>query len=515
MADLILLNADILSIPQLDPKKRLIAVRNGVISAVTSTREVNTLKTRNTLIIDCTGRTVMPGFIDAHLHLRAFAESMGALNLTPAQNVRSISDIQARIKTLARTLPAGAWIRGKGYHEFDLAEKRHPTRQDLDLAAPDHPVKLSHRSGHAHALNSLALKCAGISGETGDPDGGLIDRQVPSGEPSGVLFQMGRFLSERVPPMEKSLVDRGVRAASERLLSLGITSVQDASRQNGIRQWQEFHRWKEDGLFAPRMSVFLGYDSHEAGKTLCLDPDPDEARLRMNGIKFILDRSTGRLHPPEEEFNEAVLSVHRAGMRVAVHAIEEPDIRSACEAIALAQKTSHRSGPRHRIEHCSVCPPELAERIASCGIIVVTQPPFVYFNGDRYLATVPEDQKNHLYPFAALIKKGVVVAAGSDCPVVPPDPFIGIYAAMSRKTRGGNTLAPEERIAFADALRMYTASAAAAAGEECLKGSISPKKMADLVIVDGSPQTLPQDAVKELKVETTILDGKIVWQRRP
>ena len=178
------------------------------------------------------------------------------------------------------------------------------------------------------------------------------------------------------------------------------------------------------------------------------------------------------------------------------------------------RKTLYRPEPRHRIEHCSVCPPELAEKIASLGIIVVTQPPFIFFNGDRYLKTVAAGQKDYLYPLATLIKKGIIVAASSDCPVVPPDPFLGMYAAMSRKTEGGDILVPGEKITFAEALRMYTEAAAKAAGEETLKGAISPGKLADMVIADRAPASLRPEAIKDLKAETTIIHGKIVWQRK-
>jgi len=515
MADLILFNANIVSMPLVSPNEKLVAIQNGSITSVTTNDALGVLKNRNTTVIDCTGTTVLPGFFDAHLHLHAFAESLVTLSLTPGNDIRSISDIQSRIRALSKRLPAGSWIRGKGYHEFHLAEQRHPDRWDLDAAAPDHPIKLSHRSGHAHVLNSLALNRVGITGETSDPPGGLVDRSIKTGEPNGVLYEMGGLLSERIPSLDSQELKRGIKMANQHFLSMGITSVQDASSQNTIGRWHEFCRWKEDGLLLPRVNMFFGLKGFDESQKHDGKNRPDVKQLRVNGVKIILDKTTGELHPPQSELNEAVLTVHRAGMQVAIHAIEEVDIESACNAIAYAQKEFYRPDHRHRIEHCSVCTPALAKRIASLGMMVVTQPPFIYYNGDRYLKTVPDEQINHLYPIGTLLKSGITVAGSSDCPVVSANPFAGMYAAMSRATETGGVLLPEEKITFPEALMMYTGSAAKATFEERIKGSIIPGKLADLVIVKGELARLQPHEMRDTVVEMTIFDGKIAWRKNP
>ncbi len=301
MSDLILFNAHILHTDPETRKGRLVAVRAGKIMAVTGDEKIKELRGRDTKVIDCKGKTLVPGFIDAHFHLHAFAESLVTLDLTPQNRVRSVSDIQAGIRKLSQTQPPKTWIRGKGYHEFDLAEKRHPNRWDLDQAAPIHPVKLTHRSGHAHVLNTPALDLVGITRETADPTGGLIDRNIETGEPTGLLYEMAGFLSKAIPPLDSQEMDRGIKMADRQLLSLGITSVQDASFRNNLGTWENFRHWKEHGLFKPRVSMMLGVEGFGEYPGQDFSTHMDENHLRLNGVKIILDETTCNLYPPKSE----------------------------------------------------------------------------------------------------------------------------------------------------------------------------------------------------------------------
>jgi predicted amidohydrolase YtcJ len=230
-------------------------------------------------------------------------------------------------------------------------------------------------------------------------------------------------------------------------------------------------------------------------------------------VKIILHEITGDLHPGQEELNQGVLHIHESGMQVLLHAVQKREIEAACDAIDFALQRSPRPDPRHRIEHCSVCPPSLARRIASLGIVVVTQPSFIYYNGERYLRTVPESERHHLYPIATLMKSDVRVAGSSDCPVVPANPLMGIYSAVSRKAENGEFVSPGETISPSDAIRMFTIDAAKATFEERIKGSLAPGKLADLVVLSGDPIKLPIDEVKEIKVEMTVLNGEVVWNK--
>jgi predicted amidohydrolase YtcJ len=513
MADLILYNANIITLDLNIEKAQLVAIGEGRIQVVGGDEALKNLKHSDAQVIDCCGKTVLPGFCDTHFHLQASAAKSVTLDVSPQAMVYSISDLQARIGRNSKKLESGAWIRASGYHEFNLAEGRHPTRWDLDKAAPEHPVKLTHQSRHAHVLNSLALDRVGISISTPDPPGGLIDRSTPTGEPTGILFEMNDFLSEHVPPLEESDFNRGVELVNQKLLSLGITSIHDASSHNGFKQWMSLCSWKEKDKFLPRVNMVLGlngFNNREQSDFPCFR---NKDQLHFSGIKIILDKTTGQLYPPQKELNRLVFKIHRAGLQAAIHAIEETAVESACIAIEHALKKIPKPDHRHRIEHCSVCSPSLAKRLASSGIMVVTQPAFIYHNGDRYLETVSNSAIQHLYPIATLINNGVNVAGSSDSPIVPPNPLIAMHAAVTRKTKTGKTVSAKERIDPMAALRMYTTDAAKATFDEAEKGSITAGKLADLVVLNNEPTKLLLTELQDLAVEMTILNGNIVWNK--
>ncbi len=507
-ADLILHNANVLTLHPSHPKSQLVAISNGKVLSVSTDEALKKFRSARTQIIDCRGKTVLPGFNDAHCHLVAFAESLLTPDLSPA-TVHSISDIKDKIRKIAQNLSAGSWIRASGYNEFYLAERRHPTRWDLDEATTTHPVKLTHRSGHAHVLNSLALALAGITEETPEPPGGLIERDLETGEPNGLLYGMHAYLAKVVPPLSNSELEQGIKLANEKLLALGVTSIQDASPHNDMRRWKMFQQWKGRDYLKPRVNMMLGAEAFSGLHKSDLYPSSGDNQLRLGAIKIILDETRGQLNPPQAELNQEVLAIHQSGFQVALHAVEETTIEAACSALEHALKMSPRQDHRHRIEHCSVCTPTMAKRLALLGVVIVTQPAFIYYSGERYLKTVPEQQLKHLYPIASLTKAGLKVAASSDCPVVPPDPLVGIYAAVSRMTESGQSLLPEECVTPSQALRMYTESAAYASFEEDIKGTIAPGKLADLIILNGDPTEIAAEEIKDLEVEMTIIGGQI------
>ena len=307
-----------------------------------------------------------------------------------------------------------------------------------------------------------------------------------------------------------------------------------------------FQHWKERDLLKSRVSMILGgegFDEYRRqpfpaqvnpvrNSSRELDPagiivksNPaakqrsiisngvNEKDLRIGGVKIIVHEVTGRLTPDQKELSEMVLQIHQLGFQAVLHAVEEPTIEAACSAIESALKASPRLDHRHRIEHCAVCFPPLAKRLASLGIMVVTQPSFIYYHGERYLRTVPDSNLRHLYPIATLMKNGVKVVGSSDCPVSPVNPLIGIYSSVSRMAESGEFILPEEKISPFEALRMYTDEAAKTTFEETIKGSITPGKLADLVILNGDPTRLPVNEIKDIEVEMTILNGEVVWDR--
>jgi predicted amidohydrolase YtcJ len=513
MTDLILVNANVITMNPALPNAQRITIKNGKIHHVESHGIIKGLRDLGTTVIDCQGKTVLPGFIDAHLHFFAFAESLVTLSLEPRHQIHSISDIQARIRRFSENLRPGTWIRGRGYNEFYLAEKRHPTRWDLDGATAFHPIKLTHRSGNAYVLNSQALKLVGISKETPDPPEGLIDRDIETGEPTGILYGMGDILAKAIPPLDLDQMKEGIKLATEELCASGITSIHDASPRNDLKRWESIKQYKEDNLLKPRITLILGKDGFEEYRRDRFPPPVDDDQVSLGGVKIILHETTGQLTPAQTYLNEMVLEIHRAGMQAILHAIEEKTIHAACTALEYALNKSPRADHRHRIEHCSVCSQELAKRVASLGVTVVSQPSFIYYNGERYLRTVPESNLRHLYPLATLLKSGVRVAGSSDCPIAPANPLIGIYSAVSRRAENGEYLLPEEGISPVEALRMYTISAAEATFTERTLGSVSSGKLADLVMLSADPTRLPADKLKDIKVEMTILNGEVVWHQ--
>jgi predicted amidohydrolase YtcJ len=510
MYDIIFNNANIITMNPSVPSARLVAVKGDHIAEVTDGDGFDALKGKGSRILDCCGKTMIPGFIDAHCHISAYAESLVTLNLSPRAGVRSISGIKDRILEHCLQVPADAWVRGKGYNEFYIAEKRHPNRWDLDAAAPENPVKLTHRSGHAHVLNTLALEYVGINDKTGDPPGGLIERDPENGLPTGILYGMSRYLAGKIPGFENEEIERGLELADTKLLSYGVTSVQDASFSNSLKQWKRFESWKERNILHPRVTMMLGAEAFTDFDAQSYVSTVEKTELRLGGVKIMAGRETGSLQPSQTELNRIIASILAAGFQTAIHAVEEPVIEAAVKGFEFASRLHSRADSRHRVEHCSVCSPGLLQKLASLGGMVVTQPAFLFYEGERYLKTVPTDQLKYLYPIDLMLKNNLLVAFGSDLPIVDANPMVGIGTAVTRCSENGSRL-PGQAIGLYDAIRMYTLDAAAASFEESLKGSISPGKLADFILLSDDPFSVTNDHIKNIRVVMTVLGGRIVW----
>lgn len=511
-ADLLLFNARVLTMDPALPEAEAVAIGGNRIMARGRDSELAPLAGPGTRRIDCEKKTLLPAFHDAHMHLFALASNLISLDCSPAA-VSSIVEIQQALSRRALSTPPGQWIKATGYNEFYLAEKRHPTRWDLDKAAPAHPVKLAHRTRQACVLNSRALALAGITAETPDPPGGLIERDPETGEPTGLLFGLNAHLSESVipPPSDQELAE-AITRAEKMLLASGITSIQDATSHNGPAQYERFRRAMTAGGFRLRVKIMLGIEGFQKLQRGEWSPADDSRGPSLGAVKIMIGEVSGRLNPPQPDLNEMVLSVHRAGFQVALHAIEANTVEAAITAIEGALRQWPREDHRHRIEHCAECPPPLLERLRTSRIAIVTQPAFLYFHGERYFATVEEHRLPWLYRIGSWQGAGLLTAASSDAPVIPHDPLIGIYAAVTRKAIIGRELLPEERIAPLEALRMHTAAGARAAFEEREKGTITAGKLADLVLLSADPTRVPPEEIKNIRVEKTILGGQIVWE---
>ncbi len=511
-ADLILENANVITVDPEQPTAEVVAVKGDKIMLVASNESLESVRGSRSKIVDCGGKTLVPGFNDAHCHIFSFIRKLLSIDLSPSA-VSSISDIKTAISRKAQNTPSGQWIKGTNYNDFYLDEKHHPTRWDIDEVAPHHPVVISHRSLHACVLNSLALSLVGITRETPEPPGGLIDRDLDSGEPTGLLFEMLGYVREKVmPALSETELTEGITLANQHYLSQGITSLQEATVVNSLSQWQKFRRFKDMGRLKSRIYMMTGIESlsqfQEAGFTF----GSGDTGLRLGGVKIILSETPGQLYPPQSELNQRVLEAHRAGFQLAIHAFRPNTVEAAITALEYAQSQLPQAGRRHRIEHCSECPPPLLRRLKRLQTVVVTQPPFLYYSGERYLATLTAEQLRWLYRIKSFLNGGLVVAGSSDCPVVPDNPLVGIYAAVTRQAESGQPLLPRERISASRALAMYTINAAYASFEEGIKGSITPGKLADMVLLSADPTRMPPERIRDIQVQMTILGGKVVWE---
>jgi predicted amidohydrolase YtcJ len=511
-ADLVLHNARVLTLDNKLPLASMVAIKGSNILTVGSEHEFDSVKGANTKVIDCEGKTVIPGFNDAHCHPISFAMTLLYVDCSPSK-VNSISDIKTHISKQARSAASSEWVRAAKYNDTQLAEARHPTRRDLDEAAPDNPVILVHDSGKSCVLNSLALQLIGLTKDTPDPPGGHIGHDANTGELNGIISGRNEYVEQRIPPLGQQELQHGIRLANQDYLSHGITSIQDTTWSNGLRHWKYFQELKESGLLAPRVTMMVGSDAVEEFQQNDLRTGSGDSQLRLGGAKIALDESTGLEHPPQEELNNHVLRAHRAGFQLALHVGHVHNLQTSLASLQFLVQNDPTPYSRPRLEHCAFCPSALVPKLRAFETIVITQPSFLYYLGETYLKEVSAEQLNWLYPMRSFKSQGVVTAISSDSPLFPCNPFIGISAAVTRKEQLGNTIGPHESASALDTLKMHTSWPAYASFEEDSKGSITAGKLADLLVLSDDPTNIEPEGIIDVAVMTTIIDGKVVWER--
>ena len=510
---LVLVNANVLTMDDSNPSAEAVAVAGERIALVGSKHEVLRLQSAKNQVVDCRGLTLLPGFNDAHCHLPGLGRRLRDLDCGPSR-VDSIRELQSQVREWVGSRQSAGWVRGHGYDDLNLAERRHPDRHDLDVAAPSHPVWLEHRSGHASALNSRALALASIHRETPDPPGGVIERDPGTGEPTGVLFEMRGFLRQRLGNTRtEGEFEEGMRSAGRLLSGYGITSVQDAGADNGIERWLTFQRLQSRGVLSCRITMFAGIGRLNEMLNAGLSHGSGDNRLRLGHAKIVLTLTSGVLHPPLEELKGLVSMAHQRGFPVALHCIEEESIAAGAGALEACRTP----GLSDRIEHCAEGTPDLVEAVRRSGASVVTQPGFIYHNGHSYRENVGWRLLPHLYPVEALKRAGVSVAFGSDAPVIDPNPWPAIYSAVTRRAADGNALSThnsnDQTIGVSEALRMYAAAPACAEGASAAKGSIEVGKLADMVLVDSDPLSAQHEDLPKTKAVMTLVCGEVKWSQ--
>ncbi len=528
-ADLILYNAKVWTFDPRKPHAEAVGIAGDRIIGVGSNSDVFSLKATETEAIDCRGLPLIPGLNDAHCHVLSTAASLSGFDCGHGE-VSSIANLLSSLRAYAGGLAPGQWIRGYGLDPKALRECRYPTRLELDSATPDHPVRLEHFSGHAAVLNSLALKLAAIDYSTPDPLDGVIEREAGTGEPTGVLFEMGGFLRQRLGNTRSIVeLESGVAGLSARLLKYGITSVQDAGPDNGMEQWRTFNSLNDNAKFAPRMTMMAGAGCLEEFVEEGLGWGSGSDSLRLGHAKIMLTATIGRLYPAPEDLHWLCSKASKAGFPVAIHAVEQqavdavlgiPEFRSAHSVDS--RRENHVPVPRKRLEHCAECPPGLMGKLARSRLTVVTQPGFIYWRGDNYLERVDRELLPFLYDSTAMHRLGVPLAFGSDSPIIDPSPWKGIYSAVTSLTKTGKRFPRlsgdvdygrqgPNSMTIGEALSTYSVGGAKAEGTEAFKGIIRRGMLADLALLDAALDDDSPETIEHTHAEMTIVGGEIKW----
>jgi predicted amidohydrolase YtcJ len=524
MKDFLLLNGNILTMDG-GRAATAVAFHQGRISHLGDSTTLRSDARPGVTIVDLAGRTVVPAFTDAHAHVW----KMGHL-LTTMLDLRQTPSLDSLAKSVATRdtqLPEGEWLLGRGFNEVNMREKRKPSRHDLDRAAPNRPVVLTHTSGHIYAANSAALRVAGITSMTPQPPGGVIEHDQ-NGEPNGLLHETAMGLINRVlPPHTASNYEQMILAALRHQLSLGITASADCGV---IPELLNVYRDMDArGALPARMLVMPLRRVDGRKDTVPLPEQYISDMLRVDTVKFLADGglsgataalsvpyrhsdSRGTLRFGKEDLQLLCQESHDQGWRIATHAIGDVTIDlvlSVYESLG-----PHPKGLAHRIEHLGLPDSAQLRRAARMGVIAVPQTIFLHELGGNFLAMTPDALLPRTYPVRSMLDSGLTVALSSDAPVVEDDnPLMGMYAAITRRTKDGRLICPEQGITAAEALYAYTMGGAIASGEANTRGSITPGKWADVAVLSANPLTAETEALPEVRVDMTFLAGNIVYER--
>ncbi|OGL17418.1 MAG: hypothetical protein A3F92_04080, partial [Candidatus Rokubacteria bacterium RIFCSPLOWO2_12_FULL_71_22] len=442
-----------------------------------------------------------------------------------------------------------SWIVGFGVEDSGLEERRFPTRDELDRAAPGHPVYLKHRSGHAAVANSLALAAAGITDQSPQPPGGHMDRDA-TGRLTGVLREKSAAapIEKILPVPTRDRMKEGVITAGRLYASAGITSVHDAGAEARPDTYRAYHEAVAEGRLHQRVYAMIwGWPGNHLylEKDLGLRTGFGDERLRLGAVKLFVDGSIqvftcafydpyitldtdstranprGVLQLTPNELNDLVVEAHAKGFQVALHAQGDYGIDVALDAIQYAMWKAPRPDPRHRIEHCQCVTPEGLRRMRRLGVIGSFYPHHSWYWADRHISTfIGEERASRMNPMKSAMRAGVVTVAHSDAPIAAigdpvfgAEPLFGIWCAVNRTTRAGKVIGPEERITPMEGIRAFTINAAYASFEERLKGSIEPGKLADLIVLDRDPCAVDPWEIRDVQVLRTIIGGRTVFAR--
>lgn len=534
-AELVLTGGNIITLKHKGDRAQSIAIKNEKILTAGTDKQVSKYIGKATRVIALHGKTVMPGFNDVHQHpapVYEFKEPYAVLRL---DTVSSMKNLIALLKRKAAITPKGMLIRGVGYNETKLGGQ--PIRDSLDKASSMHPILISHVSGHMSAANSYLVEHAGINEATKDPAGGLFERYPGTNKPDGICKELAAGYLRRAknityPPKPTPAQEMaGYRLYFNQVLASGVTSIGDAwTTPEKVVTYNKLVAEK----FPMRFNLIIGVDYLDQvlnGKIPQLHSD----YLRINTIKVIqgnsLSGKTCWLYEPYDMINPLTgkkdyygipparsqaaldslfLKIHSFGWQIACHSNGDREIDMVIAAIEKAQKLHPRTDARHRIEHCSITNQNILDHIKNAGIIPVFHC-YMYELGEKMLVYGPERLKL-LHPTKTAQDMGIVYALHSDAPISAYPAMLRLGSAVTRKTKEGVVIGANQCIDAEDAIKAYTYGGAYTTFEENKKGSLLPGRFADMVVLDADPTTINPDKIRNIKVNMTMVGGRIVYR---
>ena len=540
-ADIIFIGDHIITVDSTAVNVTAVAVAGQNIVATGSAEEVLKLKKSSTRIVELGNNALVPGFIDAHGHMTGVAKLTEIIDLAspPVGRVENIDDIVALIESKIDTqkLVPGTWVLGFGYDDSLLEEKRHPNRDDLDRVSSDHPVLLTHVSGHLATVNSAALRQQKIDQNTENPPGGVIRRRPGSREPNGVLEEtaMGLFSRNLMAPMKDDKFEHLVRQAVQRYTSYGITTIQDGG--TNMADIERLRAAANRKPYAADVVVFPWSNSFDDNQLAAIEAEPSYTNgLRLGGIKFGLDGSPQgrtaflsqpynegppgaapdyRAYPtyPAEKLNPKIARLLERGTPTLVHANGDAAIDMLLDGVTAAFDNKELSDHRTVIIHAQLMRKDQLERTKKLGLVPSYYSAHPFFWGDWHRRSFGEERAAFISPAAETARMQIPFTIHNDAPIVPPDMMRLMWVAVNRKTRSDFVLGPDQRLTPMQALHAITLGAAYQYFEENKKGSITPGKQADLVILERNPLLANPDTLKDISIIETLARGQSVFKK--
>lgn len=541
-ADIIYIGGRILTIDSANSLAEALAVKDGRIEAVGQAAVVRKLKGPATRVIDLRGKTLLPGFIDGHSHIMEFDPgayvNLGSPPMGPIKDIPGIVAALRQFKEVHHIKP-GEWINGYGYDQDQLAEKRHPQKEDLDAAFPDNPVGITNINGHMLVVNSFALRISGIDSSTANPPGGFIVRKPGTREPTGLLQEHASYLLKIAPVKEKTLPERlaGLKQKEEYYASFGVTTAQDG--YSSLASVDLLEKAADSNLLIIDIDALPGYPILDK---LLANPyysfNTYKNHLKLAGFKLISDGSpqgrTAFFTEPyttqlpgdtagyrgfpnftQLQLNEAVIKGFRNHVQVYVHCNGDAAIDRYIRAVENADSVLGTSSLDRRpvVIHAQFTRPDQLDKYKELGFLPSFFTNHTFFWGDVHIRNLGKDRAFFSSPVKAALDKQIVFTNHSDFPVTPINPLFILWSSVNRESRSGVTIGPGQRLTPQEGLRALTINGAYEYFEEKSKGSLEKGKLADLVILSDDPTTTDPEKIKDIKVLETIKEGKTVYKR--